>query len=135
MNKKVIIGSVVGGVAAFLLGGLIWGMLLADFYKANITHYDGLMIDPPNMIGIAIGNLMWSFLLALLLNKMNAADLMQGAAWGAITFFLVMGGMDIFFWASMNLYSPKMLCVDVAVNTFFGTVLGAVVGFTMSKIN
>ncbi len=135
MNKKVMIGSVVGGVVAFFLGWVIFGMLLSGFYKANMTVYEGLMIDPPNMVGIAIGNLMWCVLLAVLFNKMGIADLVQGAIWGGLTFFLVMGGMDLFFWASMNLYSPMGLAVDVVANTCFGAIMGAVIAFVMSKIS
>ena len=134
MNKKIIIGSLVGGVVAYLVGGLLWGFLFADFYKANVTHYYGLMIDPPNMVGIAIGNLLWSLMIALLFDRMVILDFVKGATWGALLFFLVMSGMDLFFWASMNLYPPNLLAVDVALNAVFGGIVGGVIALTMSKV-
>lgn len=50
MNSKFIIASVAGGIASFLLGWLIYGILLMDFMKANSMYYANLMKEPPNMI-------------------------------------------------------------------------------------
>lgn len=135
MNKKVLAGAIGGSIIAFLLGWVIWGMLLSSFYQNGMVHYEGLMIDPPNLVAIFVGNLAWSILLAVLFDKMGIADLMGGAMWGCLVFFFVMLGMDAFFYASMNLYKPMTLCVDVVVNSAFGGAMGAVIAFVMSKVN
>ena len=41
MNTKVLLAAIVGGVVAFLLGWLLFGILLADFMDKNMIHYEG----------------------------------------------------------------------------------------------
>ncbi len=135
MKTKVLVGAISGSVISFLLGWVIFGMVMMNVYKNGMTHYEGLMIDPPNLIGIFLGGLAWSTLLAVLFDKLEVGNLTRGAIWGGIIFFLVMLGMDIFFYASMNLYQPMTLAADVIANTVHGTLVGASVGFIMGKMS
>jgi len=45
MIKKLILAALAGSVIQFLLGWLIYGILLANFMNCNTSHYEGLMKD------------------------------------------------------------------------------------------
>ncbi|MBK7856274.1 MAG: hypothetical protein IPJ79_16525 [Bacteroidetes bacterium] len=49
MNKKVIAAAIAGAITTFMLGWLIYGMLLMDFMEANTVKYEGLMLNPQNL--------------------------------------------------------------------------------------
>jgi hypothetical protein len=134
-TKKVLAGSIIGSVVSFFLGWVVFGMLMGEVYKNGMVYYEGLMIDPPNLVAIFIGNLAFATLLSVLFDKMGIGTIVGGVIWAAIIFFLVMLGMDAFFYASMNLYKPMTLVIDVIVNTVFGAIMGAVIAFVMSKVS
>jgi hypothetical protein len=135
MNKKILAGAIVGSIVAFLLGWLIFGMLLESFYQNGVIYYEGLMKDAPNLLPIYAGNLAWATLIAILFDKMAVTRPGGGAIWGAIIFAFFVFGMDSFFYATMNLYKPMTLVVDVIVNTVFGGIMGAVIAFVMNKVS
>ena len=45
--KKMLIGTVAGGVTFFLLGGLIYAVILPDFYEANLGSATGVLRELP----------------------------------------------------------------------------------------
>ena len=49
MDKKIITAAIVGAIVSFLLGWLIYGFLLMDYYTEYSVRYEGLMKDPPEL--------------------------------------------------------------------------------------
>ncbi len=95
MNKKVWIAGLAGGVAAFFLGWLIWGILLMDFSEANTTVYEGLFKEQMNMVTIFIGCLLWAFTIAWIYYNFSGRKSVQGGAvTGAILGLLIAAMMD-----------------------------------------
>jgi hypothetical protein len=135
MYKRLLAGSVVGSIVAFLLGWVIFGMLLHPVYESGIVYYEGLMKESPNLLPLFFGNLAFATLLAIFFDNMHVATVRSGAIWGAIIFALIMFAMDSFLFATMNLYKPMTLVVDVIANTAFGAIMGAVIAFVMSKVS
>jgi len=136
MNSKTIVAAVVGSVAAFLLGWLIWGMLLMDYFTENTYQYEGLMINPPILWAIFIANLATSLLMALLFQNMNVNSFAAGMRWGAtINFFLGLS-MVMYYYSMMNWYKGgSVMAVDLIVNVVFGAVVGGVVGAMLGRGN
>ena len=64
MDKKIITAAIVGAIVSFLLGWLIYGFLLMDYYTAYSVKYEGLMKDPPEFWAYFANGLCWSYLLA-----------------------------------------------------------------------
>lgn len=132
MNMKVLVAAFVAAVAAFLFGWLIFGILLADFYSANTTVYAGLMKDPPDFLMIFLSNLFSAFLLAFIFQRwagINSAR--DGAMGGFIIFLLIAVSFDLFLYATMNLFSPLVIVVDVISNAVFGALIGAITGYIL----
>lgn len=129
MNKNVILGTVAGGVVSFFLAWLIFGMLLMNFYTQGSTHYDGLMKDPPVMWAMAVGSIAWASVLALAFDMGQVRDIAKGSMAGALLALGMSVWMDAGYYGFMNLYSARVLAVDIAANGVFGAVIGAFMGW------
>lgn len=136
MNTKIIIAAVVGSIAAFLLGWVIWGMLLMNYFEANTVQYEGLMLPESDMRlwAIYISNLANAFLFAWLFDKMNINTLMGGLQTGAIINALFAVSIDMMFYSMMNWYiGTTIIIVDVIVNAVFGAVIGAIIALMLGR--
>lgn len=132
MNKKILLGTVAGGVVFFLLGWLIYGVFLMDFMKENMVQYEGLIKDPPGMWGYAVSNLAWAFLVSYIFVKWaNISTINRGFTAGMIISFPIILGIDIVNYAEMNLLNETMLIVDIIIGTIMGGIMGAVVGWVV----
>ena len=141
MNTKTLLAALVGGIAAFLLGWLLYGLALADFYESNTTHYEGLMrmvagATPAvrDMVIIFLSNCVWALMLAYVFTRWAGIDnFMEGMKAGAILSFLIALAYNLSFLAFMNLYSNSLFVVDVIVNTIVGGIIGGVVGWMLGR--
>lgn len=131
MKTKVLLAALGGAVANFLLGWLVYGMLMMDYYEAHSTHYEGLMKEMPILWAIFLGGFISSLLMAWLFDKMGVSSWMAGLTNGAIISFMISLAYDTYFYASMNLYSGQLLVIDVVIGTVFGAIIGALVGFIL----
>lgn len=132
MNLRVILASLAGAIVSFFLGWLVYGILLSGFYESNSTHYDGLWISPPNLVGIFISGWAMSLLFAFVFSKWaNISSFVPGVVAAAIMTFLFGLSIDIYFWSNMNLFSAKLLVVDVFVGSAFNGLVGGVVALVL----
>jgi len=132
MNKKRLLATLAGGVFAFLLGWLIFGILLMDFYTENTTSYPGLFKEPMSMWTISTGCFLWTFLIAWVYSRSSGEkSILGGTVTGAMLGLLVAAFFDLNFLGNWNLYSPTLLIVDVFVNTFYSACIGAVAGWIL----
>ncbi len=136
MNTKTIIAALVGAVASFLLGWVIWGMLLMDYFTANTIQYPGLMLPETEtkLWAIFISNLSGSFMFAWLFSRMNVKTLAAGAQTGAIINIFIAISIDMMFYSMMNWYAnTTIIVVDILVNAFFGAVIGGVIALMLGR--
>lgn len=132
MNTKVLVAALVGAIASFLGGWLVFGYLLESFYKSNTIEYAGLMKNPPELWGIFVSGFFWCLLLAMIFNKWanvtTFAGGMMNAAWIGL---LISLSFNFGFHSFYNLYTPTGLVVDSIVSTIFWAVIGGVIGMAL----
>ena len=129
MNTKTLIGALIAGVVSFLLGWLIFGILLMDYYAANKVQYPGLLKDPMEIWPIAIADLAWGLLVSWIFSMANIRTVAKGITVGFLIGFLMVLGFDLLVYAELNLYSTRLLGLDVIMNGIMGAVSGAVLGW------
>ncbi len=132
MNMKILRGTIFGGIAYFLIGWIIWGILLMDFYTANTNQ----CLNKPEMIlwAIFISNLTMALLLTLFLKWSGAKGMVDGLKIGAIFGFLYSFSLDVGFYSMTTMYNNfTALIVDVVVNTLVMAVLGLVIVLLWGK--
>jgi hypothetical protein len=137
MIIRVLAGTLVGGIVMFFLGWLIFGLLLAEFMKAHTINYAGLMKEPmPDMIPLALANLVWAWLFAFIFDYWaNIRTFVGGLKGGALIMFPIALGIDLQFMAFMNLYQGfAPLIIDVIAATVLGAIGGGVIGWVLGMV-
>lgn len=138
MLSRLLAATIAGGVAFFILGFLIYGLLLDPLVmKPNMNTYPGLMVDPPVWIPLVLANLVSALLLAYIFDKWaGIKTFMGGVQGGAVVWFLMSLAFQLMFIAFMNLsknYIPPI--ADVAGSTVMGAIGGGVIGAVLGRMH
>lgn len=135
MNTKIIIAGVLTGIVSFLLGWVVWGMLLMDYYEANMVTYEGMMKDPGNMVTMAISQIASGIMIAYIIGNFSGKiTWMRGATIGLIIGLLFAISIDMYFYSFMNWFSnTTIIIVDVVINGLFTALLGAFAGWYLGR--
>lgn len=131
---KILRGTIFGGIAYFLLGWLVWGILLMDFFLANMnqctSRTDGEMI----WWAIILSNLVMALLLTLILNWAKARSIIDGLKFGALFGLLYGSGIAFSYWSMSTTYlNAGAMIVDIAVTTVVMAIVGLVIVLTWGR--
>lgn len=129
--KKLLMGGIAGGVLFFLLGWLIYGMLLMNFMNTHPGTAGNIARAEPDFLYLIIGNLAMGFLMAYIFIKANVKSLGSGLVTAAIIGLLMAVGYDCMIYATSTVISKTGMAVDVAASTVMSAIVGAVVGAIM----
>ena len=138
MLMRVLAATVVGGITIFVLGFLIYGMLLDPYMKANMVEYAGLIKDPPGWAALVGANMANALLFAFIFDKWaGIKTFVGGLKGGAIIMFLISVSLDLQFMAFMNLWKggPLPVVVDIIGATVLGALAGGVIGAVLGMMN
>jgi hypothetical protein len=134
MNKKLFLAALAGTVVAFLLGWLIYGLLLDSFMKSNMnpiaTACPGLMkeMGASFMILILISNFLMALFITFIFQRWAKFEhLSQGLIAGMFFGFFFALSYDLSGFAMMNLYSVSGIVADVIANTVITGITGVVI--------
>ncbi|MBI1343535.1 MAG: hypothetical protein GC171_11430 [Terrimonas sp.] len=131
-TNKFLVGGIVGGIANFLLGWVVWGMLLMSFMKDHTTAAGkAVMRADDDMVwwALIIGNLALGFLLSYVLNKSGVKSAGSGAATGAAVGLFVGIAIDLFNYAMMDMSDTTAIVVDVLAGVVVSAIVGAIIGW------
>lgn len=137
MNTRVIVASVAGGAALFLLGFLIYGLLLEGWMRSQMVEYKGLMNETPNFVTLIIANIVWALLVALIFDRWaSISTFIGGLIGGAMISFLMILYYDLMNVSFMNLFTGfTAVFVDVVAFTLIGALAGGVVAAILGMMN
>ena len=128
MNKKILIGGIAGGILFFLLGWLVYGILLMDYMshhaglKGNVNRSDADL----QMIYIFAGSVLQGILLAYVLVRTNVTTLSGGFITGAIVGFLISSSVDLTMYGTTYVFSKHSIMADVIAATTISALTGTV---------
>ena len=125
-TTKTFIGGIAGGLIFFLLGYLIYGILLANYMRSFVPGVDRSM-DTLIFWALIIGNLLFGFAISYAVNR-TGASVTGGLATGFIIGFLFSAGFDFTMYATSHSISLHQVAADVIAFTVISAVAGAVVG-------
>lgn len=132
-TNKFLIGGIIGGIANFLLGWLVWGILLMNFMKEHTTEAGkAVMRADENMIwwALIVANLLLGFLISYILNKAGVMSAGSGAVIGAVVGLLMSAAINLFNYAFMDLSdSATTMVVDMLASTVVTAIVGAIIGW------
>ena len=135
--KSVLLATVAGAITLFVLGYLIWGILLGPYFAANEIQYAGLSKQPPSLILLFLSNIVLAFLIAFIFCKWAAIrTFVTGLAGATLIGFLIHAGIELSVVGYSNLYKEVIpVIVDVLVETARTSVAGGVIGAVLGMIN
>ena len=132
-TNKFLVGGIIGGIANFLLGWLVWGTLLMSFMQGHTTEAGkAVMRTDENTIWWALiaANLLMGFLTSYILNKAGVISASAGAAMGAVIGLLMSSAIDLFNYAFMDLSDSMIaIVVDVLASIVVTAIVGAIIGW------
>ena len=132
MKTKFILAGLAGGVVDFLLGWLVYGLLLMKFFEANTTHYVGLAKEMPLMWLLIPSCLVMGFFLAFIFSRWaNISTWKDGFIGGLIIGLFLTVMYDLSFMSMYNLFGVNLAIVDVIAGGIVYGLTGAVVGWIL----
>ena len=130
-TKKFLTGTLVGGIAYFVLGFLFYGLLLADFFEANSGSASGVMRAEDEMVwwALILGNLIFAAFITYIFLKWAHISTFKSGLLGGATIGLLLGlGYNLIYYGTSNMMTLTGALVDVVVGTVMTALLGGVIG-------
>jgi amino acid transporter len=134
-GKTFAFATIASAVVSFLLGYLIYGMAMVNFFESNTTP-EGLavMMAEPNLLGIFLGSLVYGALFTLVLGSWaKVSSVAEGVKAGTIVGLLIALSFNLFFYSSTNTSTLTAHLVDSALGGVMGGVMGAVIAAVVGK--
>ena len=135
-NNKILLAGLVGAVVAFLLGFIVYGNVLTDFFMENSGSASGVMRGDDEMqwIPMILGHITWGLLFAIIYGRWaNIATFATGAKAGALLGFLIGASFDLIQLGSTHIPNLTGIIVDIIVMTIISAIVGGVVGWFLGK--
>lgn len=134
--NKILLSALAGGVVNFLLGWLVYGILLSDFSNSypelapeTVT---AIVRDPMVMWAIALSCFVYALLLAVIYGRWaNITTFVGGATAGAVIGFLIALSVDLSMYSMMKTINLTGALVDPFISAVLVAVTGGVVGWVL----
>ena len=124
-------GGITGGVLFFLLGWVIYGMLLMNFMNTHPGTAGNISRPEPEFLYLIVGNLSMGFLMAYIFIKAGINSLGSGFITGGLIGLLMAVGYDCMMYATTTVISKTAMAADIAAATVMSALVGAAVGAIM----
>ena len=132
-TNKILLGGIAGAVTFFILGWLVYGILLSDYTAENFNLCAAKPMGEMSWWAMILSNLAFGFLLSIVFNWSNTKGIPAGAKAGGIMGLLIGISMDFSVYSMSNMYlNLTALFVDLIVYTFISVIVGIVVGCVMN---
>jgi hypothetical protein len=132
-TQKLLVGTIVGWVVLFFLGYLVFGILMADFYRANAGTATGVEKMPLNLVAIGIGQLAAAGALTLILSWSGVRSIAQGAMMAGVVGLLFFLGVDLTTFGSTNTSTLKLTLVEPVIIGILYAIAGGAIAAVAGK--
>lgn len=136
--KKILISAIAGGVFNFLLGWLVYGILLASVMK-ELSSPDVALISLKEeeirlgylFLSCTIGALLMAY---IFVKAGNINTWQSGAKTGAVIGLLMASWINSSLYSMTKYFTFNGMLFDVAVNTVMAAATGVVVALVISRV-
>lgn len=134
--KKRILATLAGFVVFFLLGWLIYGMLMMDFYMNNAGTATGVQRGESDMVwwALVLGNVLQSYFLVYIFGNWAKVTTFAGGMKAGATIGFILGlAFDLTMYGTTNISNLTATLVDPLVSTVMMGVTGGVIGAVLGR--
>jgi hypothetical protein len=130
--KSLALGTLAGTVVLFVMGYVIYELLLSGVYDANM---DMTSLRPePDMLMMSLSTVVWALFLTVVLSKWpGAKTLMSGATTAALVGLLITLSVDLSLYSMTTMFQPVILAVEPIAGAVWSACGGAAIGYTLSR--
>ena len=133
--KQLTLGIIAGTVVAMIVGYVIWDVLVADFFAANMGSAIGVMRDTQLLWAVVVGTAAYTALIALALGMQSGGPtIVSGLKAGAIVGFLVWLTADFMLLGVMNVHTLTIAIVDQILEAIRAGITGAAIAAVAGKM-
>jgi hypothetical protein len=129
--KKLLMGGIAGGIVFYLLGWLIYGILLMGFMNEHPGLAGNLSRAEPDFMYLIIGNLAMGFLFAYIFIKSGITSPASGLVTGGIVGLLMGVAVDCITYATTTVTSKTAMAADVAGLVVMTAIGGAIIAMVI----
>lgn len=140
MNNKTLVAAILGSLASFFGGWLLYGIILKGTMDSmtgtatGVMKTDEEMMTAGNMITMYLGSLVMAYLLAYIFGKWaTISTAIAGAIAGATIMGLIGLGYDLQMYASTHIMQLPMVFIDTIASAVLGAITGAVVAWWLGR--
>ena len=124
-----------GGVVLYAVGFVFWDVLLLDYYAADAGAAAVGLRETQVLWAILLGTLVYGGLITYLVGQQSgAATTGGGLKAGALAGFFLWAAADLIYFGFLDLWSLKIVSLDVGLEIVRGAIGGAVVTLVLSKV-
>ncbi len=127
MSSKSIVAGVAGGVTLFLLGYIIYVLLLPGMFETEIAK------EPPAFLFIVLGEIVWGLLLAWLFGRAGVSTIGDGATTGAVFGVLVALAIGLIMYGATTMAGLSYYLAEVVVLAVRYGAAGAVIAWVLGR--
>ena len=133
--KRLVVGTLVGGVVLYAVGYVIFTRAFADFYAANAGSATGVDRGGELFWAVALANLAYAALVTFAIgNRVGSLSIGEGAKIGAIVGFLLWFTADFVFYGTTNIANLTRTVVDPLLEIVHGGIGGAVIAAVLRRM-
>ncbi len=134
MNSTFIKATLAGTGVLFVVGFLVFGLLLSGFYESNVGSATGVAKDSPGWLSLIISTLATSATLTLVLTwKFDVRDAASGASAAALFGLLVAIAANFGTYSMTNVQTLTVTLVDPILTAGYMAIGGAVIGIVIGR--
>ncbi len=131
-SKNYFLAGILGGIVYFLLGWLVYGILLMNYMEENAGLALGVNRVEMLLWSIGLGSLLYGFFLSYIFSCVGQVKTAAaGAKSGAWVGFLVAGAIDFTMYGTTNITTLNAVAVDILAATVLASITGAVVAWVL----
>lgn len=133
--KRLVIGSITGLVALYVVGYVFWEMLFVDFFAANAGSAQGVGREEQILWAVLVGTLCYAVLLTRTIEaRSGETSPIDGLKAGAVVGLLLWGTVDFLFYGYFNLNNLTGAIADIVLEGVRGGIGGAVIALALGKL-
>ena len=134
-TRRILIGTLVGGVAMYVLGYLIFDMAFGAFYAANVGSATGVARDVYLQWAVALGSLSLAALVTLAIEtRSGPLTIGKGFGTAAVVGFLLWLGVDCTRYGMTNVPNLTRTLVDPLLEIVRTGAVGAIVAAVLVRV-
>lgn len=131
--KKILIGTLAGGVSHFLLSVLIYVIILGEFYEGNLGSAIGVVRELPILWALIVSQLGLAAVVTYVFLHAGVATAIDGLRTGAIFGLLLGIAISFDLYAVTNWSNMAVAFVEPFVTAVRIALAGAVIGWTLGR--